>query len=297
MSKNWSYLQSIDDIDVGRYFEYDSDALNFFEKWLSFMKTPKIKVLEIGSGSGFFTNILLTLFPNIELTCLEPDNVFVEKLKERFGTKINVIVDEVETMSIERNTYDVVISHIVVHNLNEPVVALKQMKRVAKTNGRVVVIEPLPASRTYYPTKEVTEAFDLLDKAKIYKCIQRAKAMPNTSGINPWNNCYPRFYKEIGLVNISNYGWTSVFTLSDSRYDFDEKKKWLKLRTLLHESKKGRTKKLLLEAGEKEEKIEEAFSEISLYYEILNNASKKELAEIHEQEILHRIIVIGEKID
>ena len=106
-------MQSIDEISVGRYFEYDLDALDLFRKWLKFMAIPKIKVLEIESGSGFFTDILLTLFPEITLTCLEPDEVFVEKLKERFGKKIGIVVDEVETMKIEKNTFDVLISHIV----------------------------------------------------------------------------------------------------------------------------------------------------------------------------------------
>ncbi len=245
-------MQSIDEITVGRYFEYDLDALNLFRKWLKFMTVPEIKVLEIGSGSGFFTNILLTLFPEIELTCLEPDEVFVEKLKERFGKKINIIVDEVETMRIKKNTFDVVISHIVIHNLTEPVVALEQMKRVVKINGRVVVIEPLPASRNYYPSEEVTDAFDFLNKARIHKCIQRAKSMTIEASVNPWKNCYPRFYKEVDLTNINNYGWTSVFTLSDGRYDYHEKKKWLKMRTQLMENSKRANSKNPLRSRRKE---------------------------------------------
>lgn len=290
-------MQSIDEITVGRYFEYDLDALNLFRKWLQFMNDPGIKVLEIGSGSGFFTNILLTLFPKIELTCLEPDEVFVEKLKERFGKKIEIIVDEVETMKIEKNTFDVVISHIVLHNLTNQIFALKEMKRVTKTNGRVVVIEPLPTSRNYYPFEEVTDAFDFLNKARIHKCMQRAKAYAIEGSVNPWNNCYPRFYKEIGLTNINNYGWTSVFTLSDSRYDYLEKKKWLKMRTQLIENNKEQTAKILLEAGETKENIEVAYREILAYFEKLNNASQEEMLDLHEQEIVHRIIVIGLKTD
>ncbi len=290
-------MQSIDEISVGRYFEYDLDALDLFRKWLKFMAIPKIKVLEIESGSGFFTDILLTLFPEITLTCLEPDEVFVEKLKERFGKKIGIVVDEVETMKIEKNTFDVVISHIVIHNLAEPIVALEQMKRVVKIDGKVVVIEPLPTSRNYYPSEEVTDAFDFLNKARIHKCIQRAKSMTIKASVNPWKNCYPHFYKEIGLTNINNYGWTSVFTLSDSRYNYLEKKKWLKMRTQLMENSKGQTTKTLLEAGETKENIEAAFKKISAYFKKLNNASKDEMLDLHEQEIVHRIIVIGQKTE
>ena len=34
---NWSKLQSASEMDIGRYFEYDSDAMEMFKSWLPFV--------------------------------------------------------------------------------------------------------------------------------------------------------------------------------------------------------------------------------------------------------------------
>jgi len=63
------------------------------------------------------------------------------------------------------------------------------------------------------------------------------------------------------------------------------------------ENSKEQTTKTLLEAGETKENIEAAFKKISAYFKKLNNASKDEMLDLHEQEIVHRIIVIGQKTE
>ena len=297
MNKNvtsWSYMQSVDDLDIGRYFEYDSDALNLFKSWLPFLNKTN-RVLEVGSGSGYFTNILLNLFPKIELTCLEPDDEFVKSLKGKFGDRITIVQEEIEQNSLDDETFDVAITHIVIHNLSDPIIALNQMKRVTKKGGKVVTIEPLPASRNYYPTSEISEAFDFLFKVKIIKSKERAKTMVNPNPRNPWNSFYPSFFEEVGLKNIHCHGWTSIFTTSDERYEFEEKKKWFRLRTNHLKNEQEKSIKLLLDSGEKKDDIDKYYEIIFNYYSQLENATKEELLHIHEQEILHRIIVIGEK--
>ena len=109
---DWSKLQGVDEITVGRYFEYDEDAKKLFQKWFAFLQKPNTNVLEIGSGSGFFTNILLNLFENIKLTCLEPDETFAETLKSRFGDRITIVNEPIETTTIQSDSFDYSISHI-----------------------------------------------------------------------------------------------------------------------------------------------------------------------------------------
>lgn len=292
---DWSKLQGVDDITVGRYFEHDDDAKKQFQKWLSFLQKPDSKVLEIGSGSGFFTNILLNLFDNIKLTCLEPDETFVETLKNRFKEHISIVNEPIETTTIPSNSFDYSISHIVIHNLLDPVVALQQMSRVVKSNGKIITIDPLPASRHYYPSEEITKAFDFLEKAVRYKCMERMKDKEDMIPRNPWTYFYPKFFEEVGLKNITCYGWTSVFTISDTRYDFSEKKKWFKLRYDLAKKQQAKVRDILLRNNENEKEIDEAYGVVFDYYNKLVTITEKELKQTHEQEIVHRIITIGEK--
>ena len=294
-NKNWSALQSAEEMDVGRYFEYNEDALELFRKWFEPFLKSGAKVLEVGSGSGFFTNKLLELFPKINLTCLEPDENFVKLLTKRFGEKITVIKEAIETSTIKENSFDIVITHIVIHNLDDPIEALKKMKFITKSNGWIITIEPLPASRNYYPEKRIEDAFDFLFKARIIKCMQYSKDKKSTQSLNPWKYCYPKFFEEIGLSKIHSHGWTSVFTLSDNQFDFDERKKWIKNRTKLIKNSKEETIKILLENGESLEEINNAYETVYNYLERIQHLSKDELEHIHEQEIVHRIITIGQK--
>ncbi|MFW9924839.1 MAG: class I SAM-dependent methyltransferase [Candidatus Thorarchaeota archaeon] len=293
--KTWSYLQNSMEIDVGRYFEYDDDALEMYCRWLNFLNKPGMKVLEVGSGNGFFTNKLLKMFPEIVLSCLEPDSEFVEILQKRFANRISIINNIVESIDIDDNTFDAVISHIVIHNLVDPIKALTEMKRVIKPNGWLVTIEPLPASRHYYPSKEIEEAFDFLFKAKMFKCKQYQKELIDQPQANPWSFCYPQFFSQIGLTNIRSHGWTSIFTLSDDRFDFKERKNWISNRIKFEESKQKETKKILLDMGEKLEDIDKVYSIINTYFTKLDKATQEELKHIHEQEIVHRILTIGQK--
>ncbi len=103
---NWSYLQSPDDIIVGRYFEYDSYTLTLMSEWFSFLNSPSVRVLEVGSGSGFFTSILLKLFPDISLTCLEPDPVFISTLRKRFGERVEIVNESIEDCTIREFSFD-----------------------------------------------------------------------------------------------------------------------------------------------------------------------------------------------
>ncbi|NHJ84634.1 MAG: class I SAM-dependent methyltransferase [Asgard group archaeon] len=295
LKSSWSDLQSADEIDVGRYFEYDDDAKKNFKNWLSFLDSDDCKVLEVGSGTGFFTNILLNLFPKIKLTCLEPDASFVQILKNRFSDRIEIIVNTIEDHTIQKDNFDVAISHIVIHNLSDPILAIKQIAKTIKSKGYLVAIEPLPASRHYYSSKEVEQANDFLDKAKIHKCI----AWSNKYGLetvgNPWQYCYPQFFEEAKLIDIQSHGWTSVFTLSDNRFDFDDKKKWLEKRMKLLENAREETTMILLQAGEQKKDIDNAYKVLFDYHKKLLKATKAELTHIHEQEINHRIITIGRK--
>ncbi|MHA1960878.1 MAG: class I SAM-dependent methyltransferase [Candidatus Thorarchaeota archaeon] len=291
----WSDLQGIDEIDVGRYFEYDTDALEMFKKWLDFLQGEVTRVLEVGAGSGFFTSILLRLNPTMELTCLEPDEKFIAALKDRFGNRIRVIQSIIEEPSVDEESFDVAFGHIVIHNLADPIMALKQMKRSVKRGGHVVTIDPVTGSKHYLPNDDVKQAFELLSKAKAVVWDQRHKVMPFPENHDPWNRCYPQLYEEVGLDNIQCHGWTSVFTLSDKRIGFGERKKWISMRRSLMARSKETTKKLLLETGIGEDDIENALATVQEYLKELEQATEKELGHIHEQEIYHRTITIGRR--
>ncbi len=292
---NWSKLQSADDMDVGRHFEYDSYAAEMFKRWLP--KLPKnAKILEVGSGSGFFTGKLNYLYPNAEITCLEPDPFLRDALQRKFPKK-KILESPIETAGIFPESFDLVITHIVIHNLPKPMVALKQMRDAVKCGGFIVCIEPTTGYRHILPDERISKALDTLGEYSRIMARKRDEAMKlGFERKNPYSYSYPEFFEELGLSSISSYGWCSVFTLSDSRFDFDHRKMWISRRKqLLLDKRKERTE-IIVDAGMNLERINEAYEILLAYFETLESASEEELSHIHEQEIANRIITIGQKV-
>jgi SAM-dependent methyltransferase len=289
---NWSKIQSADEIDVGRHFEYDSDAMEMFRRWFPLVE-DKIQVLEVGAGSGYFTGKLYHIYPNAEIICLEPDPELRAALSIKFPDikTIDVPLEELDL----HDEFDVVVSHIVIHNLPKPLVAIGRMKQAVRTGGYVVCIEPALGSRHFVPDKSVKEAFEILWQYHVIMSKRRTEALGNPERENPFYYSYPDFFEAINLVNIRCHGWYSVFTLSDPRFNFRERKEWILRRRELFEEQQPTTTRTLLESGMELSKIEGAYQVLFDYFRILEDANEEQLSHIHEQEIVSRCITIGQR--
>lgn len=290
---NWSRLQSANDMDVGRHFEYDSYAADMFKKWLPELPNGS-KILEVGSGSGYFTGKLSFLYPKAELTLLEPDPDLRKILSQRHPKK-KILESPIETAGILPESFDLAITHIVIHNLPDPMVALKQMKSAVKSGGYIVCIEPTSGYRYIQPQEDVRKALDVLREYSRIMSRKREEVMNLGMRRNPFSYSYPEFFDELGLRNISCYGWCSVFTLSDSRFDFEHRKTWITRRKQLFLNEREEKTQVLVDAGMNLTKIEDAYETVLSYFDMLENASEENLAHIHEQEIINRTITIGQK--
>jgi len=266
-----------------------------FRKWFPFILHPSVSVLEIGSGSGFFTGKLLEINPEMNLTCLEPDERFTNYLKSHFRNRIEVIEDTIEESKSSPKPFDVILSHIVIHNVPDAVTALENMKKMVRDGGYVVTIEPHPGSRTHYAREGVDEAFNLLSQVKESRWNRRRSTIEYPKSRNPWEYCYPQLFQEIDLVNIHSYGWSSIFTLSDSRFDFEQRKIWINLRKTQVLSERERVTHELLEMKKKRKDIDSAYAVLTDYFETLEKASYDELNSLHEQHITQRVITYGQK--
>ncbi len=291
---NWSRLQSPEEMDVGRHFEYDSYAAEMFKKWLP--EVPENgRILEVGSGSGYFTGKLRFLYCNRRITCLEPDPVLRAALAIKFPD-LEIIESPLESGDIPSASFDMALSHIVIHNLPDPLSGLEQMKNAVRPGGFVVCIEPTPGYRHLLPHDTIRKALDVLNEYSRIVSIERSKVLGDKEGRNPFSYSYPEFFESLGLRNISCYGWSSVFTLSDPRFDFDHKKKWLSRRKQLVLDEREDKTKVMVSAGLNREKIDDAYETILAYFTQLEHADEEELSHIHEQVIINRTITIGQKV-
>jgi 2-polyprenyl-3-methyl-5-hydroxy-6-metoxy-1,4-benzoquinol methylase len=96
------------------------------------------KLLEIGSGFGY----LLTEFRNDgwEVLGVEPDRFACRYAKEKLG--VDCMSDLVENAGIPNENYDVVIMNHVIEHLDDPLATLKEINRLLKPRGYLVLETP-----------------------------------------------------------------------------------------------------------------------------------------------------------
>jgi ubiquinone/menaquinone biosynthesis C-methylase UbiE len=100
----------------------------------------KGKVLEVGIGTG--RNI--PYYPhNVELTGIDFSPKMVEIARKKAKNKENVTILEMdaENMDFNDNSFDTVITSCVFCSVPDPVQGLKEIKRVCKNGGKIVMLE------------------------------------------------------------------------------------------------------------------------------------------------------------
>ncbi len=113
-----------------------------FAKWRKEMVSQATgKTLEVGVGTG--KNI--PFYPeNIDVTAIDFSEKMLEEAKVKYQhspLKINFLEMDVQNMDFEDNTFDTVITSCVFCSVPNPVKGLKEIKRVLKPNGRLIMLE------------------------------------------------------------------------------------------------------------------------------------------------------------
>ncbi|GET22987.1 class I SAM-dependent methyltransferase [Prolixibacter denitrificans] len=112
-----------------------------FSRWREkLLSEVKGKTLEVGVGTG--KN--LTYYPgNIDLTGIDFSENMIERARRKSGNKPNVrlMVMDAEKMDFEANTFDTVVTSCVYCSVPDPVQGMKEMKRVCKPGGRLLMLE------------------------------------------------------------------------------------------------------------------------------------------------------------
>jgi ubiquinone/menaquinone biosynthesis C-methylase UbiE len=104
-----------------------------------------MSVLEVGSGPGFFTELLLTFLPTSTITCIDPNQAFLEEAKRRLlpqaHQKVQFVVGPIETTALPENSFDFAIARFVFQHLPSPVMAAQAIQRFLKPGGKLVIID------------------------------------------------------------------------------------------------------------------------------------------------------------
>lgn len=127
---------------------YDQRWNNYIAKTLSFLKnwtqiSPEAAVLDIGCGTGEFERLLLTENPQQVITGVDISEKMLLMAKQKCRTYPNVSFRRASVLALPfaDNSFDVVVSASAFHYFDDPTLALKEIKRVLKPKGRVIILD------------------------------------------------------------------------------------------------------------------------------------------------------------
>lgn len=107
------------------------------------------KILEIGAGTG---NNMEYYSEGTDLTFTDISADMIEKEKkraEKLGIKAKFSVMPAEKLKFKNNTFDTVVATLVLCSVDDPVQALKEISRVCKKGGVIVLLEHVRSSNEY----------------------------------------------------------------------------------------------------------------------------------------------------
>ncbi|VYT65638.1 methyltransferase domain-containing protein [Clostridium tertium] len=127
----------------------EKQALLGVNKELKVLKSLGVQenslILEVGSGPGIYTQIILDKFKNSEVVSLDNNQEALEyaykNLHENYKERVSFINDNIMRSSLPDNYFDVVIARFVFQHLSYPEKALKEIYRVLKPGGKVIIID------------------------------------------------------------------------------------------------------------------------------------------------------------
>lgn len=130
------------------------------------------KLLEIGSGVGAQTEILLRKFPNLQITGVEYEDRQITKAEENMkklgyeAPQIEFINQDARELSLPRK-YDAAFICWVLEHISDPIRVLQSMKGCLEPQAKVVITEVFNATFYTYPLIPA-----IMDYWKVYNDYQ-----------------------------------------------------------------------------------------------------------------------------
>lgn len=110
-------------------------------------------LLEIGSGVGAQTAVLLRLFPDLHITCVDYSESQLEvarKNLEEYASRVSFICQDAKLLELPRK-YDCVFICWALEHISEPVRVLKGMKKYLLPGAKIHITEVFNSSFFYLP--------------------------------------------------------------------------------------------------------------------------------------------------
>jgi len=109
---------------------------------LSSLKGKDLKILDVCTGTGDVAKCLKQHFNNrASVTAVDFVPEMIEIAKEKYPKEIDFQVADAQALPFESNSFDAITVSFGIRNVDSPIDALKEFKRLLKPGGKLVVLE------------------------------------------------------------------------------------------------------------------------------------------------------------
>ncbi|KPA13388.1 type 11 methyltransferase [Candidatus Magnetomorum sp. HK-1] len=142
----------------------------FIHHYLSEIITPFAKILDVGCGPATISIELSRVFPTTKVTGLDISiNRLLEINQKQSAQNLMLVSGNLYSLPFPDNTYDLVYSRLLFEYLKYPLKALKEMKRICKIGGTVLVQDINGQFLLHYPENiklmsQINTIFEALNK-------------------------------------------------------------------------------------------------------------------------------------
>ena len=171
--------------------EYSAAAKDYDKKWSFYVDSttretlarlevrPTDRVLDVGCGTGELLSRLAAKYPAAQLVGLDPVPAMLQVAREKLSASVDLRLGWANQLPWPDNSFEVVISCNVFHYVSHPVAAIREMERVLRPGGRVVITDWCDdylacrvcnlylrmTRRAHYKTYRRSECLTLLNRA------------------------------------------------------------------------------------------------------------------------------------
>lgn len=96
---------------------------------------------DIGAGTGFVTEGLIQ--KELKVIAVDRSDEMLNKMKQKFkdSNGVDYRQGEAENLPIDNDTVDYAMANMYLHHVDDPLVAIKEMVRILKTGGKLVITD------------------------------------------------------------------------------------------------------------------------------------------------------------
>lgn len=171
--------------------EYAKAARDYDEKWAFYVEattretlrrvpmTPTSRVLDVGCGTGELLRRLRAKYPDAVLAGLDPVEEMLAVARDKLSGKEDLRIGYADALPWSAGMFDIVVSCNMFHYISHPVVALREMARVLRPGGVLVLTDWCDdylacrlcnlylrlTNRAFYKTYREAECLDLVRAA------------------------------------------------------------------------------------------------------------------------------------